>query len=64
MFYEKVWICVSIYKKLFGARSENHRQIINEYAEKGYRFIACIPTKINGNGVIINVDKIIEKDVE
>ncbi len=56
---------VSVYiEKLFGARSENHRQIINEYAEKGYRFIACIPTKINGNEVIINVDMVFEKDVE
>ena len=52
---------VSVYiEKLFGARSENH----NEYAEKEYRFIACIPTKINGNGVIINVDMVFEKDVE
>ena len=30
--------------KLVGAKSEEHRQIIDEYAKKGYRYVGYIPT--------------------
>lgn len=47
---------------LFGASSEGHRQIIDEYAAKGYRYVGYIPTNISGNGTIINIDLIFETD--
>ena len=30
--------------KLFGAASEEHREIINDYAAKGWRYVGFIPT--------------------
>ncbi len=39
--------------KLCGAKSEEHRDIINEYAEKGYRYVGYIPTNISDYGSLI-----------
>ncbi len=36
--------------KFLGSRSEEHRQIIDEYAKKGYRYVGYIPTFINDYG--------------
>ena len=33
--------------KLVGAKLEEHRQIIDEYAKKGYRYVGYIPTVIS-----------------
>ena len=38
--------------KLVGAKSEEHRQIIDEYAKKGYRYVGYIPTVISDYGKI------------
>lgn len=38
-----------------------HREIIDEYAKKGYRYVGYIPTKIHANGKIIDMDLIFEK---
>ena len=39
-----------------------HRQIIDQYAAKGYRYVGYIPTDITGHGVIRQVDLIFEID--
>lgn len=38
--------------KFCGAKSEEHKGIINEYAAKGCRYVGYIPTKISGYGKI------------
>ncbi|MFT3985968.1 MAG: DUF4177 domain-containing protein [Lachnospiraceae bacterium] len=38
-----------------------HREIIDEYAKKGYGYVGYIPTKIHANGKIIDIDLIFEK---
>ena len=48
--------------KFFGAKSEEHSQIINEYAKKGYRYVGYIPTNITDYGKIKDMDLIFEKD--
>ena len=48
--------------KFVGARLEEHREIINEYASKGYRFAGYIPTKISEYGKIKEIDLIFESD--
>lgn len=58
--YEYVNINIS---SLFGSESEQHRQIIDEYAAKGYRFVGYIPTKITPHGQIKEMDLIFEIDV-
>lgn len=49
--------------KFIGAKSEEHRQIIDEYAAKGYRYVGYIPTAIRDHGTIKTIDLVFEKDV-
>ena len=42
--------------KFCGAKSEEHKGIINEYAAKGCRYVGYIPTKISGYGIITDLD--------
>ena len=49
--------------KLVGAKSEEHRQIIDEYAKKGYRYVGYIPTVISDYGKIKDMDLIFEMDI-
>lgn len=42
--------------KFCGAKSEEHRGIINEYAAKGCRYVGYIPTKISGYGIITDLN--------
>lgn len=48
--------------KFIGAKSEEHRQIIDEYAVKGYRYAGFIPTEMNDYGKIIKMDLIFETE--
>lgn len=57
--YEYVNIHVG---QIWGAKSEEHRDIIDEYAEKGYRFVGYIPTNMNGYGKIEDIDLVFEID--
>ena len=50
--------------KLFGAASEEHRKIINDYAAKGWRYVGFIPTNMNDYGKLKDIDLIFEKDEE
>lgn len=49
--------------KFIGAVSNEHRKIIDEYAEKGYRYAGYIPTDITDYGKIKEMDLIFEKDL-
>jgi len=48
--------------KFCGAKSEEHRNIINEYAAKGYRYVGYIPTNISDYGKIKDMDLVFETD--
>ena len=48
--------------KLVGAGSEAHRDIIDEYAARGYRYVGYIPTNINNYGKITDLDLVFERD--
>lgn len=48
--------------KLVGAKSEEHRKIIQEYAEKGYRYVGFIPTEISDAGKIKCMDLVFEPE--
>ncbi len=50
--------------KFIGAISEEHRQIIDEYAAKGYRYVGFIPTNISDYGKIKEMDLVFEIDWE
>jgi hypothetical protein len=59
--YEYVPIKIS---KFIGAKFENleHRDIIDKYAQKGYRYVGYIPTNISDYGKIKELDLIFEID--
>ena len=43
-------------------KAEPHREIIDKYAEMGYRYVGYVPTNFGTNGRIIHVDLIFEID--
>lgn len=43
---------------------EEHREVINQYAEKGWRYNGYIPTSKNGHGKTLLIDLIFEKEIE
>ena len=49
--------------KVFGAKCEDHRRIIDEYAAKGYRYVGFIPTKMSDYGKFRVLGLIFEKDI-
>ena len=59
MKYEYVHLHIN---RFVGAKSEEHRQIIDEYANKGYRYVGYIPTNISDYGKIKDIDLIFEKE--
>ncbi|MBQ5676108.1 MAG: DUF4177 domain-containing protein [Lachnospiraceae bacterium] len=58
--YEYVTVYIG---KFFGAKSEEHRKIIDEYAAKGYRYVGYIPTVLDDFGKIKDIDLIFEQDI-
>lgn len=50
--------------KFIGAKSEDHRVIIDEYAAKGFRYVGYIPTDINDYGKPRELDLIFEIDLD
>ncbi len=48
--------------RIVGAKSEEHRKIIMEYAAKGYRYVGYIPTDISDYGKIKYMDLVFELD--
>ncbi|MCI8477298.1 MAG: DUF4177 domain-containing protein [Oscillospiraceae bacterium] len=57
--YEYVPIHIN---KMIGAKSEEHREIIDDYAALGYRYVGYIPTVIADNGKLKDIDLVFEKD--
>ena len=49
-------------QKFIGSSSEEHRQIIDEYASKGYKYVGYIPTEMTGHGQILMMDLVFEID--
>lgn len=49
--------------RFVGAKSKEHRQIIADYAKKGYRYVGYIPTVISNYGKIKDMDLVFELDV-
>ena len=43
--------------------SHEHRDIIDDYAKRGYRYVGYIPTEMDTNGKLRSIDLILELDV-
>ena len=62
MEYEYVRIS-TMEKGIFSNKTDKHREVIDAYAAKGYRYVGWFPTKSSNlvSGVIEEVDLIFEK---
>ncbi len=59
----KKYIYVPVHiNKILGAGSEEHREIIDQHAKMGYRYVGYIPTSISDHGKIRDIDLIFEQD--
>ena len=58
--YEYVHLDVTLF--FGGAVTEGHREIIDEHAGKGYRYVGYIPTRIDPYGRCEEIDLIFETD--
>jgi len=55
---------VNVYiNEFMGARCEAHRQIIDEKASEGYRYVGFVPTEISDYGKIKSLDLIFETEI-
>ena len=43
--------------------NREHREIISQHAQDGWRYVGFIPTHFTGHGGIANVDLIFEREV-
>ena len=48
---------------VYNAVTGGHRQLIAEYAEKGYRYAGYVPVKQGPSGKIVEIDLIFETEV-
>ncbi len=47
--------------KFFGSKCTEHKDIIAQYAEKGFRYAGFIPTEITDSGKFKEIELIFEK---
>ena len=47
----------------WGAKCEEHREIIDKYAASGYRYVGFIPTETDSYGKLKEIDLIFEGEV-
>ena len=57
--YEYVTVHIG---KFCGAKSEEHRQSIDDYARRGYRYVGFTPTLMNDYGKLKEMDLVFERD--
>lgn len=56
---------VSVNFENFGpgsAKSESHREIIDDYAQRGYRYAGFVPCQFGPSGKMIKMDLVFEKE--
>lgn len=59
--YEYIFV-EALPQRIFG--NSNHKELIEEYAKEGWRFVSAIPSSNNGNGVIKSFDLVFEKEID
>lgn len=45
------------------ATLDEHRKVINEYAEKGFAYAGFVPTRLGPSGKMVEIDLIFETEV-
>lgn len=57
-----LYVNISV-NNFFGAGTKEHREIIDEYASKGYRYVGYVPIDMSDHGKLREIDLIFEIDV-
>lgn len=58
------YVTVHVGKGILGSKLEEHRQIIDEHAAEGWRYAGYVPTFLDSNGKLYEIDLIFERDSE
>lgn len=62
--YKYEYVTVDAKNKMFSTVFENHKAIIDQYAQNGWRFISVIPISTFGSGRINKIDLVFEKEAD
>lgn len=62
--YKYEYVTLRVKKGITSVTLSEHRAVIDEYAQKGYRYVGYIPTKESGYGILAEVDLVFEKSSE
>lgn len=55
---------INIDQRMFAPDSEDYREVIDTYAKQGYRYVGFIPSSIECDGLIVEIDLIFEIDCD
>ena len=58
------YVSVKVKKGITSVKIVEHREIIDDYARRGYRYTGYIPTKESGYGMLSEIDLVFEKKEE
>ena len=61
--YKYEYVSVKIKIGFWNDKIENYREIIDGYANRGWRFVAAVPTATGMYGRISDLDLVFEKEV-
>lgn len=67
MKYEFVEINASLYfneASFVGPEGQSYRDVVNEMASKGWRFVSAVPVSQNGQGKILSLGLVFEREDE
>ena len=59
--YEYEYVHVSFRSGILNSTQSEHKEIIDKYAQNGYRYVGYIPTKEIGTGSLGEMDLVFEK---
>jgi len=59
--YKYEYVTIGVKKGITSVTLAEHRAVIDEYAQKGYRYAGYIPTKESGYGMLAAIDLVFEK---
>lgn len=49
------------YTSFIDPDGQNYRDIVKDMAEKGWRFVGCVPVEQNGYGKVVAIDLVFEQ---
>ena len=58
------YVSVHVGKGILGSKLEEHRKIIDERAADGWRYAGYVPTFLDSNGKLYEIDLIFEREAE